>query len=138
MLNDMDLMPNIINWASLVRHLLLSLGFYEVWLQQRVGNYSIFISLFKQRLSDNFIPNWHARLEDSSRAICYKSFAIFQFQPYPNKVNVYKYIQAFSRLRMSSHRLEVETGRWTKPNRIPINQRKCICCQVIEDDIILF
>ena len=25
---------------------------------------------------------------------------------------------------MSSHRLEIEVGRWARPNRIPIEQRK--------------
>ena len=38
MLHDMDQAANSVNWASLVRHLLLSLGFYEVWLNQGVGN----------------------------------------------------------------------------------------------------
>ena len=30
MVNDPERQPNTTNWASLVRHLLLSLGFYEV------------------------------------------------------------------------------------------------------------
>ena len=55
MLNDCDMVPNTVNWVSLVRHLLLSLGFYEVWMQQGVGNIKSFISLLKQRLTDTFI-----------------------------------------------------------------------------------
>ena len=61
MVNDMDLVPNKVNWASLVRHLLMSLGFYKVWLEQGVGSYNIFISLLKQCLTDTFIPNWQER-----------------------------------------------------------------------------
>ena len=57
MVNDLERQPNTTNWASLVRHLLLSLGFYEVWLQQGVGNFNIFISLLKQRLTHTFIQN---------------------------------------------------------------------------------
>ena len=57
MLQDIELEPNKINWASLVRHLLMSLGFYNVWLNQGVGNKNVFISLFKQRLTDTFIQN---------------------------------------------------------------------------------
>lgn len=34
MLNDLEELPNKTNWASLVRNLLMSLGFYEVWLSQ--------------------------------------------------------------------------------------------------------
>ena len=55
MLNDFDIVPNTVNWVSLVRHLLLSLGFYEVWMQQGVGNIKSFISLLKQSLTDTFI-----------------------------------------------------------------------------------
>ena len=134
MLNDMELRPNTVNWAALVRHLLLSLGFYEVWLNQGVGDYNIFISLLKQRLTDIFIQNWRARLEASTRATFYTSISIFQFQPYLEKINITKFIQAFSRLRMSSHRLEVESGRWVRPNSIPLNDRKCRFCNVLEDE----
>ena len=69
MLNDLELRQNIVNWASLVKHLLLSLGFYEVWLAQGVGNYNAFITIFKQRLTDTFIQNWHSRLHSSNRAV---------------------------------------------------------------------
>ena len=106
MVNDVERQPNTTNWASHVRHLLLSLGFYEVWLQQGVVNYNIFLSLLKQGLTDTFIQNWQARLDSSSRAVFYKSVAIFQMQPYLEKINVRKFCQAFSRLRMSSYRFE--------------------------------
>ena len=35
---------------------------------------------------------------------------------------------------MSSHRLEVEAGRWARPNRIPIDKRKCLTCGKLEDE----
>ena len=61
----------------------------------------------------------------SSRAMFYRSFATFQFQPYLDKVNVSKYLQAYRKLRMSLHRLEDESGRWVRQNRVPIHERKC-------------
>lgn len=134
MLNDLAELPNKTNWASLVRHLLMSLGFYEAWLNQGVGNVNIFLSLFKQRLADTFMQNWRERLDMSTRATFYKSFANFQFQPYLDELNVFKYIQAFSKLRMSAHRLEIEAGRWARPNSIPVCERKCSLCKVLEDE----
>ena len=107
MFSDLERRPNATSWASLVKNLLFSLGFNEVWMQQGVANYNIFISLLKQRLTDNFIQNWQERLDASSRAVFYKSVAIFQMQPYLEKVNIRKFCQAFSRLRMSSYRLEI-------------------------------
>ena len=69
MVNDLEELPNNPNWASLVRQLLMSLGFYEVWLAQGVGNIDSFLSVFKQRLNDTFMQNWRERIDDSLRAI---------------------------------------------------------------------
>ena len=85
-------------------------------------------------LTDNFVQNWFSRLDDSSRALCHRSIALFRFQPYLEIINIQKFCQAFSKLRMSSHRLEIEAGRWVRPIRIPIVQRKCSVCNVIEDE----
>ena len=68
MLQDVEAHPNKVNWAVLVRNLLSELGFYEVWVQQGVGNYNVFISLFKQRLTDNYVQNTNAQLQTHSRA----------------------------------------------------------------------
>ena len=35
---------------------------------------------------------------------------------------------------MSSHRLAIESGRWGRPNRIPVDERKCKVCSVLEDE----
>ena len=43
-------------------------------------------------------------------------------------------MQTLSKLRMSSHRLEVEAGRWARPNIIPVDERKCTTCRVLEDE----
>ena len=46
-------------------------------------------------------------------------------------MNVSKFRIALTQLRVSSHRLEIETGRWTKPNKIIRENRKC---SVLEDE----
>ena len=63
MVNDIEEMPNKTNWASLVRQLLMPLGFYEAWLAQGVANSNAFLSVFKQRIKFNDIvmQNWHER-----------------------------------------------------------------------------
>ena len=35
---------------------------------------------------------------------------------------------------MSSHRLAIGSGRWTRPNRTPVNERICVECGVVEDE----
>ena len=42
MLSDLDVRPDTKNWAYLIRDLLSNLGFYDVWLNQGVGNVQLF------------------------------------------------------------------------------------------------
>lgn len=67
MLADLESKPMTVNWASKVKDLLSTLGFYEVWLNQSVGNRNIFLVECKSRLRDNFIQNWNSRISESSR-----------------------------------------------------------------------
>jgi hypothetical protein len=123
-----------VNWCSMVKNLLCSLGFYDAWLEQNVGDVELFLSSVKQRLTDQFIQNWHSRLNDSSRALFYRNIASFQSQPYLECFSMNKFCQALSRLRVSSHRLQIESGRWARPVRIEINERKCNLCGLLEDE----
>ena len=61
--------PNIKNWCSLLRDLLFTLGFQEVWYFQTTGDPKLFLSFIRQRLNDQFLQNWTSRIEISSRAI---------------------------------------------------------------------
>ena len=134
MLNDITDRQNTQNWASLVRNTLANLGFFDVLLAQGVGDVNNFLSVFKQRLSDNFLQTWNDRLTESSRASFYKAISIFRFQPYLDKVHTKKFSVALSKLRMSSHRLCIEAGRWNRPHPTPREQRLCTVCNQLEDE----
>ena len=58
----------------------------------------------------------------------------FDHQLYIETVKVTRFRVALRKLRVSSHRLEIEVGRWTRPNRTPIEQRKCRRCNTVEDE----
>ena len=88
MLNGIKSILSTVNWASLIRDLFSSLGFHGVWVNQGAGNVNTFIYAIEQRLTDIFIHNWRARLEESTKARFYRSFDIFRFQVYLEKVNV--------------------------------------------------
>ena len=135
MLHDLDIKPNKQNWAASVKQLLQSLGFNYVWQYQGVGNINRFLLLLRQRLTDNFIQQWNNRLENSSRARTYSLFHDFSYKVYLDYIMVEKFRNALSRLRMSSHRLAAEAGRWWhKPQSIPFGERKCVNCGVVEDE----
>ena len=134
MLNEIDLNPLKQNWALSVKHLLSRFGFMEVWVAQGVGNEQAFLVEFKTRVNDIFMQDWHSRLEASTRARFYNTFAQFRYQNYLDNIDIEKFRTNLSKLRVSSHRLEVESGRWAKPNAILFENRKCKLCGVLEDE----
>ena len=121
-------------WCSLLKELLSRLGLYEAWHFQTVENDKLFLSLVKQRLTDQFVQDWSARLESSSRAIFYRSICDFKLQSYLKVLTISKFRYSIAQLRVSSHRLQVEEGRWKKPNPTPFTERKCISCNKLEDE----
>ena len=48
--------------------------------------------------------------------------------------SVNKFCQTLSRLRVTSHKLLIEAGRWVKPVKIPVDDRKCAICNKLEDE----
>ena len=82
MVIESELLPDKVNWVSLLRHLLMSLNCYQVWLNHGVGDCNRFLMNLKQRLTENSIQNWRSRLYSSTRATFYKYIAVFQLQPY--------------------------------------------------------
>ena len=131
MRSDSEAQPNCINWCSLVRDLISTLGFYELWLY--VCNVKLFLLNVKQRIRDHFIQGCSGRLQDSSRANFHKNVANFSFQPYQEMLTIPKYRISVSKLRVSSHILYVETGRWRRPHSVPYHERKCHICNVLDE-----
>jgi len=136
--SDIETQPNCVNWCSLVRDLISTLGFYEIWLYLDVGNVKVFLFNVKQRIRDHFIQGWNGRLQDSSRANFYKNVANFSFQAYLEILTIPKYRISVSRLRVSSHGLYVETGRWRRPHSVPYRvlddeYHFVLECRILED-----
>ena len=77
---------------------------------------------------------WNSDLDNSSRARTYRLFCNFIYQPYLSFIKIEKYRIALTRFRVSAHRLEVEAGRWHKPQKTPYSERKCQICNVLEDE----
>ena len=45
-----------------------------------------------------------------------------------------KFTFALTRLRIASHRLLIETGRWVKLKPTALENRQCITCNLIDDE----
>ena len=120
-------------WLSDVKDLIYSLGFGNVWDSQNV-NEKTFLIQVKQRLCDVFIQEMNEFFDKSSKCSLYKYVNDgFKLQLYLKKAIPNVYVQCISKFRMSSHKLEVEQGRYYN---VAKNQRICKMCSKseIEDE----
>ena len=91
------------------------MGFY--WLNQKVENEQKFLSDVKQRLKDIYKQEWNANVQGTSDNRLYKYLkSDFLFENYLHLPNQQLRI-SLSKLRLSSHLLNVERGRW---NNLPL------------------
>jgi len=133
LLNDAE--NNKINWASHVKALLYSVGLGEVWFFQTVGNEIIFMSTLTQRLRDINQQTITHELAKSTRGKFYLSInQNLQTPYYLNDIKIKKHRIYLTKLRTSSHALRIETGRWKKPNKEPLQERICTTCNVLDDE----
>ena len=60
----------------------------------------------------------------------------FEMEKYLLHVNNKNVRSCFTKLRISSHKLMIETGRYNRPRKIPVNERYCNYCKNnnIEDE----
>jgi len=124
-------------WVSGIRTLLFQYGYGVVWMNQGVGDEGIFILQLMQRLKDTYRQDWYREVHDSSKLSIYCTFkATLALEPYLKIVNKWSLRKAMAKLRVSAHKLEVETGRH---NGILLENRLCTYCDsrglaVIEDE----
>ena len=89
----------------------------------------------------DFLENFFECINDSEKRPLlrtYKTFkTIARCEPYLLTPLHYKYRQAISRIRASSHRLRIELGRYTRPTPTPVDQRTCLYCSsgLIDDEM---
>ena len=128
MLNNLDK-----NWAKQVKSLLDSYGFSEVWNSPYSVNLNTFHLSFKNVVLDNFKQAWWQSINNSGTLCTYKYIKnSFGFEPYLDKCILSKKLRKpMSRLRLSSHHLHIESGRYAR-QRLERNQRYCALCNTLD------
>ena len=100
------------------------------------------VNVFKQKcqetLERKLILDWQNEMVHDNKHPNLKTYKMFKsefkFEPYLELLKVPKYRIAVSKLRASSHMLEIERGRHTRPIT-PVENRRCPKCNVIENEI---
>ena len=93
-----------------------------------------FKSLCSERTKNAFVENWHTDLHDKPLLRFYRLYKNeFSSECYLDYINVPKFRISLSKIRASSHDLEIERGRYTRPKTDP-KQRLCAWCLEVEDE----
>jgi len=113
-------------WLQYVEQSLNNLVLSNIWSNQGKGIHKIwFKGYIKQLLHDQYLQNWFASLNDSSKCLHYKTFkASFSFEPYLNALT-HKMAGIYTKFRCRNHKLPIEKGCYAN---IPREQRLCTFC----------
>ena len=125
-------------WNTFVRENLENLGFGIVWINQNVENSERFLNELLIRLKDTYIQEYDEKVKDLSRLSVLNSINInpCTLSPYL-RLPISRFIQKkIAQYRLSSHRLKIETGRWSTPIT-PRDERICEFCNAntVDDEI---
>ena len=123
------------NWAYLVKQMLNTYGLGFIWNQQNFTdrNDKILISVFKRRIDDVHMQYINAEIGNVSNSRLYKYLnSSFVNNDYLFNIKE-KYIRiALTKIRLGSHNLMIERGRWMK---LEVIDRECTRCGKLEDEL---
>ena len=112
------------SWSSKLKITLNNLGYN--YLLQNYDTQFNYKRMLKQRIRDNYIQVWHAKLNESNKLFYYRMFKTeFQLENYLLITTNECLQKQLSRFRLSSHHLEIEKGRH---NGIIREERLCKLC----------
>ena len=114
------------NWAFQIKNILIKIGMNNLWQNQDNLPNNLNYKNIKQRIIDIHMQNWYTIINNSRRLSSYCIYKHeFNSEKYLNCIKTNKYRIALSKFRLSSHNLEIETGRHTNIAR---EDRKCKIC----------
>ena len=126
------------NWCSHIRSLLFRTNHHNVWENHRVENANRLIKQVKSCLLNTYKVDWSIKAQNSIKLRTYIKFKFeHSLEEYLFYIPDTRWMKALSRLRMSSHMVEIERGRHVKPQKLPLEQRICQRCtsNSVDDEI---
>ena len=117
---------------------------YTLHVSANMDNIKDHVNAIMTRYRDQYVQEWFAQIQRPlsirgnalNKLRTYKLFKHqFQLEKYLLCINITKHRIALTKLRVSSHCLAIETGRHHKPTSLPVDQRLCVECGVLEDEV---
>ena len=132
-------LPKGLSWINNVKSIL---SIFDV----RFNNSNIdwTISQIMKKMKKSFLQTWHKNMGDDSDEsgklhILRKIKKSFQYEKYLSIVKSSKYRRALTSLRIASHKLEIETGRWARKengDKLDRSERFCNFCKENGDETV--
>jgi len=128
-----------VNWCSHVKSVLEETQLAVAWDDQNLDKKTY--NILKEKLYKTFMDNCMDSINNpdlNPKLRTYKLFKDeFRLETYLLSMKNLNHSLALARFRISSHNLRIETGRYTRPNKTPPDQRVCLYCssQAIEDEM---
>ena len=99
-----------LNWAFHVKQELNRLGLAYIWQEHLVTD--IPFDIIKSRMIEQFKQQWYSRINNSNRLAAYARYKHdFNFEEYLDTIPSSKHRKVLTKFRVSSHDLNIETGR---------------------------
>jgi len=119
-------------WASLVKNTLFSMGFGYAWFNQGVGCERSFVSLFKQRLKDNYMQEWSSSIMEKDIFSTYRLFKTqFESEKYFDFIDLRCFRDGLIKLRVGVLPIN---GSVFKRTFSDTANYLCPACKCIEDE----
>lgn len=110
-----------LNWLKFIYNTLNENGMHYIIANPNAYNHK----MFKQRLEDQYYQTYNQEIQNTNRALFYKSIKTrYGYDEIQDEIDT-QLVYYLTKFKTSNHRLPVETGRW---HRIPFQERKCLHC----------
>ena len=120
-------------WISSVRDLALR---YNLDMNEEQST-ELFKTECTKIVEKHYVSEWQTEIMDREKHPILRTYVLYktlyEMEPYLYLVKNPKYRIAFSKIRTSSHKLEIERGQYTRPITL-IEKRICHLCKVVEDE----
>ncbi|MCG8429717.1 MAG: reverse transcriptase family protein [Candidatus Omnitrophica bacterium] len=123
------------NWCTHVKNILQQFDLLSVWENQGAKYKKKILRILRSKMHENYEKCWRRHIFESGKLRTYRLFKCsFSLEKYIT-FSKFKDRKNFSKLRISTHKLHIETGRHQRP-QVPSDMRFCeFCSNFVEDEM---
>ena len=119
------------------------IGLGELWMKAHYADIGI-VNMIRQRLKDIELQRWLSEINNDTRKDAnqsnkmrtyrlFKTIDNYKCEDYLHQVTNTRHRIALTKLRLSNHKLAIETGRYSRPFKKPA-ERICPICKIEMED----